>query len=158
MANSWTYSSDYWLDSFYEPTYQVKVLDSLKVSSKLVLTKSPRKTNLMILSFVKRASSNRKTKIISTCIIGGWWKVKLFCWLKKLNIDISGSGLVIRVDVCHKGIPRAVDAFANHAPVLFLSFCMFVCDMSLQRCFRTEHFAAKLASEHLLGRYPCKSK
>lgn len=77
--------------------------------------------------------------------------------LKEFNVDVPRPRLVVRVDVSHEGVAGAVDAFADHAPVLLLSLCVLIGDVSLQGCFGAEHLAAQLAREHLLGRRPCNT-
>lgn len=59
---------------------------------------------------------------------------------------------MIRVDVRHQRVARTVDALADDAAVLLLAFGVLVGNVTLQRGFRAQHFAAQLAREQFLGR------
>lgn len=72
--------------------------------------------------------------------------------LNVLDVQFAGARLVVRVDVRHQRVARAVDALADDAAVLLLPFGVLVGNVALQRGFRAQHFAAQLAREQLLGR------
>lgn len=77
--------------------------------------------------------------------------------LKEFNVDVAGPRLMVGVDVGHQRVSRAVHAFADDAAIFLLSLRMFVSDVSLQRCFRTQHFPTQLTREHFLQRAPCNT-
>lgn len=62
---------------------------------------------------------------------------------------------MIRVDVRHEGIARAIDPLAYDATVLFLTFGVLVRDMTFQRRFRAQHFSTQLTRKQFLGRTAC---
>lgn len=59
---------------------------------------------------------------------------------------------MIRVDVRHERVARAINPFANDATVFLLTLGMLVRDMSLQRRFRAQYFSTQLTRKQLLGR------
>ena len=66
-------------------------------------------------------------------------------------VVIRGRGslrLVIRVDVRHEGVTRAVDPLADGTAVLLVARCVLVCDVPLQARLRAEHLPASHAREH----------
>lgn len=79
--------------------------------------------------------------------------------LKEFNVYVHRARLVIRVDVGHERVTRAVYTFANDATILLLAFGVFVGNMALQRCLRAKYFTAQLASKHFLAvAKPCGIK
>lgn len=64
--------------------------------------------------------------------------------LEELNVlhfqlMVARPRLVIRVDVRHQRVPRAIDALAYNATVLLLALGVLVGNVSLQRGFRAQH-------------------
>lgn len=59
---------------------------------------------------------------------------------------------MVRIDVRHEGISRAIDPFTDNATVLLLTFRVLVGNVALQRRLRAQHLATQLAREQFLGR------
>lgn len=52
--------------------------------------------------------------------------------LNVLHVHFAGTRLVIGVDVRHERVSRAIDPFADYAPVLLLAFRVLVGNVPLQ--------------------------
>lgn len=58
-------------------------------------------------------------------------------------------GLVVRVDVRHERVARAVDSLTDCAPVLLVARRVLIGDVPFQTGFRAQHLAARQARENL---------
>lgn len=53
--------------------------------------------------------------------------------LNVLHVQLAGTRLVVRVYVRHERVSRAIDPFADYAPVLLLAFRVLIGNVALQR-------------------------
>lgn len=53
--------------------------------------------------------------------------------LNVLHIELARSRLVVRVDVRHERVTRAIDPFADDAPIFLLAFRVLIGNVPLQR-------------------------
>jgi hypothetical protein len=60
---------------------------------------------------------------------------------------------MIRINMGHQGVSRAVDPLADDASVLLLSLRVLVGHVTLEGCFAAKYLAAQLAGEELLRRW-----
>lgn len=65
--------------------------------------------------------------------------------LDVLHVQLPGPRLVVRVDVRHERVARAIDPFADYAPILLLALRVLVGDVALQGGLGAQHLAAEMA-------------
>lgn len=61
--------------------------------------------------------------------------IELIVQLEVLHFHFAGSRLVVRVNVGHQRVARAIHSFADDATVFLLAYGMFVGNVTFERSF-----------------------
>lgn len=61
--------------------------------------------------------------------------IELIVQFNVLHFHLAGSRLVVRVNVGHQRVSRAVHSFADDTTVFLLAYGMFVGNVTLERSF-----------------------